>query len=239
MILEICANSLASAIAAQEGGADRVELCENLNEGGTTPSHGAIFLSRKALHIKLYVLIRPRSGDFIYSPSEYEIIKADIQHCKTLGCDGVVIGLLDKEGNVDVKRTRELVAFAAPMGVTFHRAFDCSRDGFQALEDVINCGCERILTSGMQNKATEGVGFLADLIAKADDRIRIMIGSGVNEDNITELAIRTKASEFHTSAKVKMPIKMHYHNPSIEHMGTVEESDADTVSRIKMRLDNF
>ena len=138
MILEICANSIGSALAAQNGGADRIELCENLNEGGTTPSYGTLFLTRQQVSIDLYALIRPRAGDFLYSNLEFEIMKLDIQTCKDLGYNGVVIGLLKPDGSIDIERTKSLVELASPMGVTFHRAFDSCNDPEKALEDVIS-----------------------------------------------------------------------------------------------------
>ncbi|MEH6308197.1 copper homeostasis protein CutC [Olivibacter sp. CPCC 100613] len=233
MILEICANSLASALAAQNGGAQRIELCENLNEGGTTPSYGTIISVRKQLDIKVYVLIRPRSGDFFYSDDEFSVMKEDIKICKKLGCDGVVIGLLDQYGNVDTKRTKELVNLANPMGVTFHRAFDCSNDGLKALEDIINCGCERILTSGMHNTAIEGSSFLKVLVDRSAGRINIMPGSGINEQNILILKETTSAKEYHLSAKTPIESKMIYHNPAIANMGNVVEvSNENKIRRI-------
>jgi copper homeostasis protein len=239
MTLEICANSLASAVAAQNGGAQRIELCENLNEGGTTPSYGTIKKVCEEIQIRVYVLIRPRAGDFFYSPAEFEIMKEDILNCKALGCDGVVIGLLDQDGNVDRERTKELVDLASPMGVTFHRAFDSCNNGFRALEDIIYCGCERILTSGMKNTAIEGLVFLKELVEKAANRIVIMPGSGVNEDNILELITTTKAQEYHTSAKAPIKSMMKYHNPSIQTMGKlVEVSNEETIRRIVKLMNN-
>jgi len=233
MKLEICANSLVSALAAQNGGAQRIELCENLNEGGTTPSYGTIKKAREQLTIKVYVLIRPRAGDFHYSDEEFRIMKEDILICKHLGCDGVVIGLLDVDGNIDVLRTQELVKLASPMGVTFHRAFDSCNDGIKALEEIIACGCERILTSGMKNTALEGAAFLGELVQRAGDRIIIMPGSGVNELNIEGLITQTGAREYHTSAKAPVGSKMKYHNPAIQNMGEViEVSNAEKIRRI-------
>jgi len=239
MTLEICANSLASAIAAQNGGAQRIELCENLNVGGTTPSYGTIKKVCEEIQIRVYVLIRPRAGDFFYSPAEFEVMKEDILNCKALGCDGVVIGLLDQSGNVDRERTKELVDLASPMGVTFHRAFDSCNDGLKALEDIIYCGCERILTSGMKNTAIQGLVFLKELVEKAANRIVIMPGSGVNEDNILELITATKAQEYHTSAKAPIKSMMKYHNPSIQNMGElVEVSNEDTIRRMVKLMNN-
>src|SRR3569833_4762744 len=145
--LEVCANSVTSALAAQDGGAVRVELCENLLEGGTTPSYGQILMARKLLHIKLYVLIRPRSGDFLYSDIEFEVMKANVQYCIEAGCDGVVLGMLNTDGSIDKKRCAELINLAksAGLGVTFHRANDVCADQFKALEEIIELGCERML----------------------------------------------------------------------------------------------
>src|SRR5699024_6505301 len=190
--LEICANSLPSALAAQEGGADRIELCDNMAEGGTTPSYGTLTKARELLNIELYPINRPRGGDFLYTTLEYDIMYEDIQFCKKIGCDGVVIGLLTELGDIDTKRTSALVEAAAPMGVTFHRAFDRCRNPIQALENIIDCGCERILTSGQEPTAIEGASLLDLLIQKAEDRIIIMPGSGVRPENIAELVKTTK-----------------------------------------------
>ena len=212
--LEVCANSLTSALNAQEGGAIRVELCDNLNEGGTTPSYGQIKIVRKLLNIKLYVLIRPREGDFLYSDIEFEIIKADVQYCIDAGCDGVVIGILNANGSIDKPRCAELVQMAKKggLGVTFHRAFDMCADMDQALEDIIEIGCERILTSGGKSTAPEGANIIAHLIKKAAGRIIIMPGSGVNESTVADLVHITKATEIHSSARNVVKSKMQYHN---------------------------
>ncbi|MBO9155107.1 copper homeostasis protein CutC [Chitinophaga sp. GCM10012297] len=213
--LEICATSLASCKAAQEGGADRIELCDNLLEGGTTPSYATIKLARETVNIALYPIIRPRGGDFLYSEEELAIMKEDILVCKELGCDGVVIGLLTPDGKVDTARTRELVELAKPMGVTFHRAFDMTADPLRALEDVIATGCERILTSGQRNTAPEGAELIATLVEKAAGRIRIMAGSGLRDHNAAALAAATHAREFHTTAKEYEDSKMTYRNPNV------------------------
>ncbi len=167
MILEIAANSVASALAAQEGGAGRVELCTALELGGLTPSHAQIALARERLRIPLYVLVRPRAGDFLYSELECEAMQRDIETCVALGCDGVVLGVLDAEGRVDTARCRRLIAAAGKLGVTFHRAFDLSRDPAQALEDIVALGCERILTSGTQASARDGAALIRELVEQA------------------------------------------------------------------------
>lgn len=215
MKLEIISYNIESCIAAEEAGAHRIELCVNPSEGGTTPSYGFIKAARKKLSIELYVMIRPRGGDFFYSNDDFEIMKADIEICKQYGCDGVVIGLLKKDGTIDKARGGELVDLAYPLGVTFHRAFDRTRDPFIALEDIIETGCERILTSGLQPKATGGISTIKELINRAKDRIVIMPGSGVNAENIISLAENTGATEFHSSASIYAESKMSYINLSM------------------------
>jgi copper homeostasis protein len=213
--LEICASSVASCIAAQQGGAQRIELCDNLLEGGTTPSYATIALAREKVDIDIYPIIRPRGGDFLYDDLEFAIMQKDIAMCKQLGCNGVVIGLLTADGQVDIERTTILVEQAWPMGVTFHRAFDMTADPLQALEDVISTGCERILTSGQRNTAPEGTELLKTLVNLAEGRIIIMVGSGVRANNITMLVQETGATEFHTTARSYVESKMVYRNPHV------------------------
>ncbi|WP_188505546.1 copper homeostasis protein CutC [Parapedobacter pyrenivorans] len=217
--LEVCANSIASALAAQEGGADRVEFCQNLEMGGTTPSLGQIWLARAGLSIGMHVLIRPRAGDFLYTDLEFEEMKADILFCKEAKCDGVVIGLLQANGSVDAVRTAELVALAHPLHVTFHRAFDVCREPFEALETIIASGCARLLTSGMKNTAWEGGRLIKTLVDQAGGRIEVMPGSGINEHNIADVAMATGATAFHSSAKVAIASGMTYVNDAIVGMG--------------------
>jgi copper homeostasis protein len=238
MTLEICANSIHSALAAQNAGAHRVELCENLNEGGTTPSYGTILNTRKQLSIDLYVLIRPRGGDFLYTEEEFEIMKTDIEICKTLKCDGVVLGILTKDGEVDVNRTQELVKLAFPMGVTFHRAFDRCKDPFKALESIIETGCERILTSGLKSSAIEATELLKQLVEKAGNRISIMPGAGINSSNILELKNITKAKEYHTSAKTERSSLMNYQNPALaDNKTSLQISEEMEIKKILTLLD--
>ena len=215
--LEVCANSLTSALAAQEGGAIRVELCENLNEGGTTPSYGQILMARKLLKIKLYPLIRPREGDFLYSDIEFEVMKADIYHCIEAKCNGIVIGILNPNGSIDKRRCGELVSMAKQkgLGVTFHRAFDMCSDMNQGLEDIIEIGCERVLTSGGKSTAIEGANVINHLIERAASRITIMPGSGINETNVADLVHFTGATEVHSSARGVIKSKMQYQNDHI------------------------
>ena len=218
MILEIAANSVASALAAQEGGAGRVELCTALELGGLTPSHAQIALTRERLRIPLYVLIRPRAGDFLYSDLECEAMQRDIETCAALGCDGVVLGVLDAEGRVDSARCRTLIAAAGTLGVTFHRAFDLSRDPAQALEDIVALGCERILTSGGKMAAIDGTAQINALVTQADRRILVMPGAGVSAANIAELATLTGAHEFHASAKHRLNSRMRHRHARLDDM---------------------
>lgn len=230
MILEIAANSVASALAAQEGGAGRVELCTALELGGLTPSPAQIALVRERLHIPLYVLIRPRAGDFLYSDAEYETMLRDIEACAAAGCDGVVIGVLDADGRVDAARCRGLVAAAGNLGITFHRAFDLSRDPVQALEDIITLGCERVLTSGAQVSAVDGAGLIRRLVELSAGRIAVMPGAGVNAENIANLLQDTGASEFHASAKRQHRSGMQWQPSSLADMqGGELRSDVDQV----------
>jgi copper homeostasis protein len=203
--LEICAASLASALAAQAGGAHRIELCQNLEQGGITPSYGLIKEVLAQLRIPVFVLIRPRPGGFIYSEGELAIMRTDIDMCRTLGCAGVVLGVLDAAGRVDVAQCRALAALAHPLEITFHRAFDACPDQAQALEDVVAIGCQRILTSGGQPSATAGQDQLAALVAQAAGRVRIMPGAGITGANLRDLVAHTGAQDFHASAKRTLP----------------------------------
>jgi len=215
--LEVCANSVTSAIAAQNGGAIRVELCENLKEGGTTPSFGQILMARKLLHIKLYVLIRPRPGDFLYNDLDFDIMMADVRNCIEAGCDGIVVGILNADGTIDKKRNGELVRLAKQwgLGVTFHRAFDMCADMYQALEDIIELGFERILTSGGKTTAMEGANTINHLVEQAAGRITIMAGSGVSENNAADLVHFTGVHEIHSSARTRHQSEMEYKNDRI------------------------
>ncbi len=218
--LEVCANSVASCLAAQEGGAYRVELCAGIPEGGTTPSHGDIAVARELLRIRLNVIIRPRGGDFLYSALEHRVMIKDVETARTLGVDGIVIGCLTSEGEVDMARNRELIEAAGEMSVTFHRAFDMCRDPLESLERIIELGCDRILTSGQEPKAEQGVPLLKKLVEQADGRIIIMPGSGINHHNIAAIAKRTGAREFHLSAREPVESGMIYRNPRVKMGGT-------------------
>ncbi len=213
MLLEIIAFNITSCKIIEAAGAHRIELCDNPGEGGTTPSYGFIKAARNAVNIPVFPIIRPRGGDFLYSDDEFDIMKTDVEICKKLGCDGVVLGSLNPDGTVDKKRTAKLVQLAYPMSVTFHRAFDRVIDMAAALEDVIGCGCERILTSGMYPFAEEGRSNLAALVEQAAGRIIIMPGSGLRSVNIKLVAEATGATEFHSSARSLTRNGMNYNNP--------------------------
>ena len=238
---EICANSVESCLAAQEGGADRVELCAGIPEGGTTPSYGEIKLARKLLtKTKLHVIIRPRGGDFLYTPLELERMEEDIRICRELGVDGVVFGCLTEEGEIDREANRRLVELARPMSVTFHRAFDRTADPMKALEDIISLGCNRILTSGQQPKAIDGISLLAQLEKKLKEYplppIQLLAGSGVNEENIRQIFDATGIHEYHFSARVNVVSKMKHYNHEV-YMGAkgADESYSLVTSAEKVR----
>ena len=204
-LLEIAANSVESALAARAGGADRVELCANLGEGGTTPSFGSIAIARERLRIPLHVLIRARAGDFVSSPAELEAMRRDAEACARLGCDGIVIGLLDAEGRVDVAGCRVLMEAAGTMDITFHRAFDVVADRAAAIEAIMGLGCSRILTSGGAGRALDGAAVIAADIERAAGRVVLMAGAGLMPGNIAEVARLTGVRELHASAKVFEP----------------------------------
>ena len=219
---ENCANSVESCLEAQRAGIDRVELCAGIPEGGTTPSYGDILVARKLLTTtKLHVIIRPRGGDFLYSDLEKEIMLEDVRMARRLGVDGVVFGALTAEGDVDREFMRQLMKEAEGMSVTFHRAFDVCRDPFLALEQIIELGCHRILTSGQMPKAEEGVGLLRELVERASERIIIMPGCGVNASNIAHIAEATGTREFHFSGRSKRESGMLFRKSRVSMGGAV------------------
>jgi len=237
-LLEIASNSVASALAAQAGGADRIELFDNLAQGGTTPSRGSVAVARDRLHIPLFVLIRPRPGDFHYDAQETEIMLRDIESCRQLGCDGVVIGALTLDGDVDVPLCRELVAAAGPLGITFHRAFDAARDLPAAMEQVIALGCHRILSSGGAANAMAGRHVLRQLATQAGDRIRLMAGAGLDAGNIADVATRSGCDELHASAKTTRTSAMRHHNPALIGLeNDWVQSDEELVRGLRRALD--
>jgi len=215
VLIEICVDSTESALAAERGGAHRVELCGDLLEGGITPSAGLIETVRQKVGISLHVIIRPRGGDFCYTSDEFESMKRDVSTAKQLGADGVVFGILKENGHVDTARTRCLVEMARPLNATFHRAFDMSADPKQALEDVIHAGIHRVLTSGGEQNAEDGMPAIASLVAAAKDRIAIMVGGGIRETNVRRIMVETGAREVHANVGHSVPSPMMYRNNKI------------------------
>jgi len=235
---EIIAFNIESCMAIQEGGADRIELCADPGSGGTTPSFGLIKTAREKVSIDIFPIIRPRGGDFLYSDEEFQIMIKDVLLCKTLECNGVVLGLLKKDGQIDIERTAKLIEAAYPMDVTFHRAFDRCRDPFEALGQLINLGCKRILTSGQELTAPQGAELIAQLVKQSAGRISIMPGSGVRKENIKQLAGITGAHEFHSSLRNDVPGQMEFIHPAFK--GSSENLypvvHADAVAALKGAL---
>lgn len=219
VLLEICAGSLTSALIAQRGGADRIELCENLVLGGTTPSFGTLSLARKLISIPIHVLIRPRGGNFVYSEIELATMKMDIETCKEMGMNGVVLGVLHPDGTVNTGHCATLLETAKPMAVTFHRAFDETPDPFTALEDIIHLGFNAVLSSGRQKTALQGVGLLRTLNEKAGSNIIIIPCGGIRPDNLPEILVQTTVAAVHSAAV--------YHSDGLH-----QETDLQTVKNI-------
>lgn len=219
MICEVVVYNIDSALRAQEGGADRIELCDNPAEGGTTPSFAMIEQVRQNISLDVYVMLRPRGGDFCYNNYEFHIMKRDLLQCQRLSVDGLVFGILTEEGRIDKKRCKELIDKSRPLKVTCHRAFDMTRDPFEALEDCIEIGFDKILTSGQRPQAIDGSGLIAELVKRAAGRITIMAGSGVNEDTVADIVTATKVNEIHFSAVSFKDSAMQFRNPHITAMG--------------------
>lgn len=219
IVIEVCVDSVASAVAAERGGAKRVELCGNLLEGGVTPSAGLIELVREKTSIGLQVMIRPRGGDFLYTREEFETMQRDIVAAKKLGADGVVVGILDAEGNIDVERTRQLVELARPLDVTFHRAFDMSADLFRSLEDLCGTGVDRLLTSGGEPTAAQSADVIAGLVKAARGRVAIMACGSINHHNAASIIAQTGVKDIHVGLRSAVASAMVHRNPRIS-MGT-------------------
>jgi copper homeostasis protein len=240
MNIEVVVYNIESAFKAQEGGADRLELCDNPADGGTTPSSGTVEVVRRNVTMDVYVMLRPRGGDFVYSSYEFHAMKRDLFQYQKLSVDGFVFGILNPDGTIDKKRCKELVDKARPLQSTCHRAFDMTRDPFEALEDCIEVGFTRILTSGHRSRAVEGVDLIRQLVEKAGGRIAIMAGSGVNEDTVREIVSMTKVKEIHFSATAHRASPMIFRNQKIAAMGEEGKSefelrtvDPDRVRKIR------
>lgn len=236
-VIEICANSAQSCLEAEAGGAHRVELCAGIPEGGTTPGYGEIKTAQALTSmIDINVIIRPRGGDFLYTRPEIQSMLYDLDLCKKLKVHGVVFGCLTKEGDIDMVLMRELIEAAGPLSVTCHRAFDVCRDPFQALEQLIELGCDRILTSGQQSDAVKGIPLLAELVKRAGDRIIIMPGCGVRENNIAQIEAETGAREFHTSARSIVHSQMEYRNEHVPMGSSIVSSEFETVETDRKKV---
>jgi copper homeostasis protein len=237
-VFEVCANSLQSALAAEIGGAGRIELCAQLEAGGITPSAATIALAVKQLSIPVFVLIRPRSGDFVYDAFDFNVMKEDIIIAKESGAAGIVTGILKPNGDIDLERTAELVALARPMQFTFHRAFDRASDPLKALDDIIKSGADRILTSGQERSALSGKTLLKTLVKKAGDRIIILAGAGINPENVVEIVSFTGVSEVHASCSVKLKSNMEY-TSVLDAEKSLTVTDVDIVKQIAVLLKNY
>jgi copper homeostasis protein len=234
--LEIAVFSIEAALAAIEAGADRIEFCENPLEGGTTPSFGSLSTLITLTSKPVFPIIRPRGGDFLYTKNEFKVMRSDLLMAKKLDYPGIVIGLLNQDGSIDVERTKRLVDLASPMEVSFHRAFDRCIDPFKALEDIIATGCKRILTSGQVPNAADAQVFLKKLIEQAGDRIIIMPGSGVRSNNIKEIIQATGAKEIHSSARKMQASQMHYFKSTMQEELLSTGIDFDEIKKMLEQL---
>lgn len=243
--LEIAVESVDGALIAQKNGADRLELCSALELGGLTPSFGLMCEIKKHISIPVFALIRPRSGDFLYSETEFETIVNDVLEAKKQGLDGVVIGFLNADGTIDVERTKTVCQHASPMKVTFHRAFDVCKNPYEALEQIVEAGCDRILTSGQKQTAIEGISLIQELVIQAQGRIAILAGSGVRANNVKEIIKKTGVMEVHTSAKTDKESNMSYRKPGVN-MGSkfcnefaIASVDGEMVKEIRTIIDGI
>ena len=231
-IMEVCAFNIQSAIIAEKAGAARVELCDNPVEGGTTPSYGTIRQTREKISISLYPIIRPRSGNYFYDDNEMAIIKHDIMMCKELGCNGISIGVQKINGEIDIDKFKQIVEWAYPMGVTCNRAFDVTPDPCMALENLIDCGCERVLTSGQKSAAPYAGEILNKLVQQAGDKIIVMPGAGIKSSNIQQLIIESGAKEYHGSARKIIENPVLFENLLVSDFGNVYETDEKELREI-------
>lgn len=238
-ILELAVFNIQSAFVAAENGADRIEICENYANGGTTPSYGILKTIKEKITVPAFVMICPRAGDFLYNDEEFEVIKKDILLCKQLGFDGVVCGILQINGSIDKKRTAQLVEWAYPLEFTFHRAFDRCKEPLNALEDIIDCGCNRILTSGQVANVLDGKKLIKQLIQQADNRIIILPGGGLRSSNVGELKTFTGANEFHTSAKKIVHSNMQFINQNMKDETDQISVDVKEIKKINLLLNHF
>lgn len=237
-VLEIAAFSIEAALRAFAAGADRIEFCENPMEGGTTPSYGSLLLLSQLTKQPIFPIIRPRGGDFLYTDREYQVMQNDLMACKQLGFKGAVIGLLNADGTIDTKRTTSLVQAAGNMEISFHRAFDRCIDPFTALEQLIDIGCTRVLTSGQVPNVGNAIPMIQKLVEQAQDRIIILPGSGVRADNIATIVAQTSAKEMHSSARKAMPSKMAFNQPSMQENMQYFDVDTEEIHAMIAALNN-
>lgn len=238
LVIEVCVDSVESAMAAEQGGADRVELCDNLMEGGTTPSAGTIALARKNLQLGLQVMIRPRGGDFCYSDIEFEIMQHDIKAAKDLGADGIVFGILRPDGAIDVERSATLVEMSRPLNVTFHRAFDVSHDAYQSLEDLIALGVDRVLTSGQAFSVLEGLDLITELVQIAGERMIIMPGGGT-ERNVQKVISQSGVKEIHVIGPKSVESAMEFRNHQVFMGGELRPPEYSRVMTDPQKIKNL
>lgn len=231
--IEICAGNIESVLAADLGGADRVELCENLSEGGTTPSFGSIVLSKEKCNLDVFVIIRSRGGDFVYSEIEFEVMLKDVQSAVEIGADGIVIGCLRPNGTIDYEKCSRLIEAAKGLPVTFHRAFDVTPDPFEALNTILSLGVNRVLTSGQKNRAEDGIELIKKLQENAGANLKIMPGSGINESNIQKIALYTGVNSFHASLRKDIEIKAYYTRDDVSENNYKITSERRVKSLIK------
>jgi len=231
-LLEVCAFNVRSCLTAQRAGAARIELCDNPIEGGTTPSYGTVKQARERVDIRLYPIIRPRSGNYFYDEDDFEIIRQDIAACKELGCNGISVGVATIDAEIDTERMKRIVEWAQPMGVTCNRVFDGAPDLFKALEEIVQCGCERVLTSGGKSSAPDAGDILAALVRQAGDRISVMPGAGVKSSNLSGLRRECGAREYHASARTIAPNPLTYVNTQVSDYGNVYVADEEEVRRM-------
>jgi copper homeostasis protein len=239
IVTEVCVETFDVAVAAENTGVTRIELCSALALGGLTPPNSLIQKVCQTLKIPVNVMVRPRAGDFLYSKNEFELMLHDVEHTKTCGAAGIVFGILNEDGHVDVKRCKQIIDVAGPMHVTFHRAFDMTVDPFLALEEIVSLGVDTILTSGKRQVAEDGLELIRELVKRANDRISIMAGSGVNAQNIL-LLHEAGVLTFHFSAQKKVRSKMRYVNPTLQSMGNnVDESEYNLVEFDSVKMEKI
>lgn len=231
-IFEVCAFNIQSCLIAEKAGSPRVELCDNPVEGGTTPSYGTIRQVREKIGIHLFPIIRPRAGNYLYDDDEFDIIREDINMCRELGCDGISVGVQQLNGGIDTEQLKHIVEWAGPMSVTCNRVFDTVPDPYRALEEIIACGCTRVLTSGQATAAPGAAALLAELVRIAGDRIIIMPGAGINASNIQQLIKDTRAREYHGSARKAISNPVHCKNPLVSDFGNVYVTDEHELRAI-------